>query len=151
VSLSSLGLVAVAALGLGGLGPASPASAFDCKGAPTCPFVKIENRDKNTIDYRASMKLSDKRTGEVVHEWRETAQLFTLWHWRYYGNKDYALHLEVESWGYGPDRDSNSETFDLDLARSTCIAVDKIGAYRSVGCSDYEDPAENIGSGRADR
>ena len=133
-------LAAVPLIGLGAALSAIPsASAFDCKGAKRCPYVKIENRDKHHVDYEVwGYIYSTKDPGNHVYEWHENDPTYTLWHWRWYGGDDWRVNIKIDSSGYGA---RTSRTFDLAASYSICLAVDRAGSYHSIGCTDAEDPA----------
>ena len=121
----------------------SPAQAFNCRDAPTCPFVKIENTRmivSQRVHYNAWATLVDA-SGATVYEWSEYDPEFTLWHWRYYGGGG-EVRVHVHAWSdLASQRFSADNDFTTPAGTSLCIKVDQVGAYQSGGCTDYEDPA----------
>lgn len=144
-ALSTLSVLTVVGLGgvLSSAGTTPSASAFDCNGAKRCPYVKISNRDKHNVDYEVWGYIYSKSDPNThIYDWHENDPTYTLWHWRWYGGEEWYINLKVDSKGYGA---SNSKTFDLSANDSLCIAVDRAGAYQSIGCTDAEDPAYGAG------
>ena len=127
---------------------ASPARAFDCKGAPSCPFVKVENMRQGDegdphslmVHYNVSATLEDA-SGTPVHQWSEDDPVFTLWHWRYFGGGG-NVRIHIYAWSTDPTSKLSADAdFTTPASVPLCIKVDEAGVYQADGCTDFEDPA----------
>jgi hypothetical protein len=140
--LAAGALTAALAAGWQVLGTKPTAQAFDCYNTNprplACPYVKVRRAiDRNSnawqdLDFAVTGQIVDP-SGNVIHEWSELNPDFTLWRWRYYGDKS-NIKLTVTQDKRKP------KYFEFPASKSSCYMTTEIGVREVTGCDDHEDP-----------